>query len=609
MAPTERDTYAAYVDDANEDTGSSIEGTRKYALSDEMPPPRHPPNVGRIVTDHPQGPSRRSASSSNRASFAESDSARSSNKGSDKPRDPEARREKTRPADSRRTSQQYESDREKEHQRRRHERKSREADGRRSQEHSPKESSNSKKTRPSVEHGPPPPHPMSRGVSDEYPRYVYQQQHRPRAASRSATYDASQPLPPHGPPGGMPWHHPHFPPGHFHPGPPGPPMPYPPPMHDMSPRGMPPPSPIGMPPPNYFPAPPHPAYNDHLKARFDSRPPSAMGALGGPERLPPGYAPDEYGDESAPTVSRRPSRASRGEHDRQHDRQKMPPPDRIPQRTMSAAPQHSAYRPPPGRPQVRQNPPRSSANRHSLSFGDDYDYEEYDPSHDLFQDASPEPSYRQRRYEEAARPRRGSQIYEEVDIIPAGRRNRRPSVYAPGGLGRVSGGKYAAQYADAKIRDAQDYQDAVTGGPKTPLTAEMLHKATRGNPGSQSTRSSGSRDDSEYRRSCTTGITRSSSGNGAEDVTIKVGNAVFTVQGGAEITLSSRGQPQIRSGSDRSSTVYQIEDGREHDREPPRMTLPHRIRAPSHSESRSRGYIGNATYSPYEQVYADGNYL
>ena len=171
------------------------------------------------------------------------------------------------------------------------------------------------------------------------------------------------------------------------------------------------------------------------------------------------------------------------------------------------------------------------------------------------------------------------------------------------------GPKYEAQYADKKIRDAQDYQDAITGGPKMPLTAELLHKATRGNPPSQSTRSSGSRDDSEFRRSYTTGITRSSSGTGTEDVTIKVGGAVFTVQGGAEITFSSRGQPQARNGSERSSTVYQIEDGRDHERErePPRMTLPHRTRAPSHSESRPRGYISG--YAPYEQSYAEQNYI
>ncbi|KAJ3474483.1 hypothetical protein NLG97_g9825 [Lecanicillium saksenae] len=208
-----------------------------------------------------------------------------------------------------------------------------------------------------------------------------------------------------------------------------------------------------------------------------------------------------------------------------------------------------------------------------------------------------------------ARPRRGSQIYESVDIIPAGPAvsgNRRAS-----SVRRSTPGCRQTRpiHADSKIRDAQDYQDAITGGPKTPLTAEMLHKATRGNPGSQSTRSSGSRDDSEYRRSYTTGITRSSSGNGSEDVTIKVGGAVLTVQGGAEITLSSRGQPQIRSGSDRSSTVYQIEDGRDQEREPPRMTLPHRIRAPSQSDQRPRGYI-SGTYSPYEQMYAEGgNYV
>lgn len=592
MAPAEQGSFAAYVDDANEDTGSSIEGTRIYAVADDMPPHKNRPNVGsRLMTD-PSGKPR-----SKRASLAESDSTRSSNKSSDK------NRERTRPAESRRASQQYESDREREHQRARQERKARESEGRRSHGHSPKESS--KKTRPTIQHGPP--HPMPRGVSDEYPRYAYQQPAasfaRPRPASRSATYYDGQPFPP--PPAGMAWHHPPpFPPGHFPPGPPGHPRHYPP-MHDISPRGMPPPSPMGMAPPGYFPGPPQPGYGDHLKARFESRPPSAMGALGGPERFPPGYSPDEYGDESAPNVMRRPSHPSRGES----DRRMMPPPDRIPQRTMSAAPQHSGpYRPPAGRPQISQHPRRPSVNRHSACFADEYDDEEYDPSHGRFQDMSPEPSYRQRRYVDPTRSRRGSQAYESVDIIPASRRARRASAY--GAPPRAAAAKYEAQYAASKMMDAQKYQDAVTGGPKMPLTAEMLQKATRGNPGSQSTRSSGSRDDSEYRRSYTTGITRSSSGNGTQDVTIKVGDAEFKVQSGTEFTFTSKGgQQQIRSSSDKSSTVYQLEDGRDHERELPRMTLPHRIRAPSQSGQRPRGYTSGA-YAPYEHMYAEGgNYI
>ncbi|ATY59038.1 hypothetical protein A9K55_003016 [Cordyceps militaris] len=601
MAP-ERGTYAAYCEDANEDTGSSVEGTRNYALHDEMPPPKNRPNVGtRIMTG-----------SSKRASLNESDTVRSSAKSH---RDSDARRDRPRPADPRRSSQQYDdSDREREHQRIRQERKIRESDARRSHGHSPKESS--KKTRPTVQHGPP--LPIPRGVADEFPRYAYQQpavsSSRPRPASRSATYYDGQPYPPP-PPAGMVWHHPPFPPGHFppgplvhpgHPGHPGHPMHFPPPMHDMPPRGMPPPSPMGMVPPGYFVGPPHPGYSDHLKARFEARPPSAMGALGGPERVPPGYSPDEYGDETAAHVMRRPSRPSRGE-----DRRMMPPPERMPQRAMSAAPQHSGpYRPPPGRPQVSQQPRRPSVNRHSVSFGDD-DYDDYEASNELFQDLSPEPSYRQRRYAEPARPRRGSRVYESVDIIPAGRRNRKVPAYgdvAYSGPPRAAA-KYETRYADAKIQDAQDYQDAVTG-PKTPLTTEMLQKATRGNTGSQSTRSSGSRDDSEYRRSYTTGITRSSSGNGTEEVTIKFGEAELKFRGGADFTFNSRPQPpQIRSGSDKSSTVYQLEDGREQEREPPRMTtLPHRTRAPSHSEYRPRGYP-SGTYSPYEHYAEPGSYI
>lgn len=258
------------------------------------------------------------------------------------------------------------------------------------------------------------------------------------------------------------------------------------------------------------------------------------------------------------------------------------------------------YPPNAPRPQVRQSASRPPAtHRRSVGFADEYEYHDYDSSHARFQDISPEPAYDRRRYVEVPRQSRGSQLYsEKCDVIPASRRGRRASMYGTGALG-PGGVSFEQEY---KYSDAMAYQNAINGGPTTPLTAESLRKATRV-PSSRSTRSSGSRDESEHRRSYTTGITRSSSGNG-KDVTIKVDGAILTVPAGAEITLSSRPSGS-RSGSDRASTVYQLEDGRGRSE---RLALPHRSRAPSQSDSHGRGYMPNV-YSQYEQGYTDGNYI
>ncbi|KAI1130826.1 hypothetical protein F5Y10DRAFT_103409 [Nemania abortiva] len=70
-----------------------------------------------------------------------------------------------------------------------------------------------------------------------------------------------------------------------------------------------------------------------------------------------------------------------------------------------------------------------------------------------------------------------------------------------------------------KMRNASRYQDNIGDGLSSALTADALRKAKTGGS-SRSTRSSASRDESEYKNSATTHTARSSSGE--DDITIKV---------------------------------------------------------------------------------------
>lgn len=250
----------------------------------------------------------------------------------------------------------------------------------------------------------------------------------------------------------------------------------------------------------------------------------------------------------------------------------MPPP----QRPASARPTTLAFRPPPTTPA-----------RRSVAF-DDADLA---GDSDLFRDISPQvtkynyspPETLQRR----RRPSIGatSASYDTGHYrteVASSRPSRRHSYL--GGQSVSSGSGY-----EDKLRQATAYQNEVDGGPSLPLTAESLRKATKNGGSSRSTRSSGSHDESEYRRSATTRTTRSS-GNGIndEDVTIKVkgqallkvGGAEMQCQDGAEINIS-RG-PAGYGGSDKSSYI-DIEDRRS------RMERPQaRIRSSSQAGSYSR---------------------
>jgi len=110
-----------------------------------------------------------------------------------------------------------------------------------------------------------------------------------------------------------------------------------------------------------------------------------------------------------------------------------------------------------------------------------------------------------------------------------------------------------------KLNMAASYQEDVAG-PSVPLTAEVLKRQQRRHAGSsRSTKSSASRDESDYKKSATTRTTRSGSGNGQDDenVTIKVTGQARVMVGGAQIDCGGgeieikRNQNRIQSGSER----------------------------------------------------------
>ncbi|KAF4986682.1 hypothetical protein FGRMN_10719 [Fusarium graminum] len=404
----------------------------------------------------------------------------------------------------------------------------------------------------------------------------------------------------------------------------------------------------------------------HLRNRFE-RPASSMGfRQQQPSPSNVSYTQDEYEEEeqAEPRLLRRASRSKRPQQN-EEDRRRMPPPENIPRPKSAMPPPTTPFRPPPQtltrqKTRTPSRPPPSSRSR--VGFADQgYDEDEYADSPGLFTD-SPEANFdrrtalsrtrrdsliyehrgvdivpaRNRRgsvaYEHhgadlvPARNRRGSVAYEQhgADIVPA--RNRRGSVaYEQRGIDimpartrrdsfydhdRSPGGGGASLEDEEKYLDAMRYQDDMNGGPAMPLTAETLRKASNPRLGGGSSRSSGSHDDSEYKRSNTTGLTRSSSSD-TDNVTIKVsGSAVVRVSGaeiecgdGGEITFS-RPNGSSRVGSDRASSYYQLEDVRSRVEQ---KALPYRPHTPSRSDSHHRGYSGN--HAPYDPSFAMDDYI
>lgn len=641
-----------YVEDVDEEIGSTIglESTRRYARSDyarsEAPrsPERSNTSKPRNDRDYTDSESEESASSLSSASYSDDEThtppkrekmrpvanpQRPMHPGREPRRDPREPRDPRGPREVRdRQRKPREDD---EPRRMRPEPKDRDA-------RAPREPRGPKKTRPG-----PPKHAASqpvvnqagyrRGQFEDPAAYGVQQPaasaQRPRAHTRPASYYAGQPPPqPHPldtwngppPPFGMPGFQPppmFSPLGH---GPPGGP-----PMHP----NMPPQSPMGMPPPgSFFPfdgpmGPPGPYGPPGLPPpgeqpgqRFDGRPLSAIG-FGAPQEALE-YFPEEYDgyvEEPSQKVARRPSRPKK--QPMPEERKKMPPPDYAPKRTQSARPTAGAYKPPmapreplrehmrdqreraQSRPAQQRPPP---AHRRSVGFVDTHGFEDDEylgDEVDLYQEVSPN-----QRRNALTRPRRSQSVaYDQngYDIVPAGNRGRRGSMYGPGPHDSFGG---ASLEEDNRYFDALRYQEDVSGNTPMPLTAESLRKASKRGElaSSRSTRSSGSHDESDYRRSHTTGHTTQSSA-AHDDFTIKVsGQAVVKMPGaqiecdGGEITFSSgrngasgSGPPGAsRAGSDKESTIYQLDDARSSRMD--RKALPHRPRATSQSDVHSRIY-------------------
>ncbi|CEI65680.1 hypothetical protein FVEN_g8935 [Fusarium venenatum] len=643
-----------YVEDAEEDSETSVlEGirdTRRYAVSEApgpaSPPPKERPNTGKSRGEHRRHTSRRQVTPP------------SDDYSDEEPRPPPRREERSR-RDHEREREREQQREQRDKDRRRKERKQKEAaelqqrkvraeakqqaqaQAQAQAQQAPREREGKPARRPrptSLSHTRTEPviQQYRRGRVEDPSCYGVQQPAvsgmRPRAQTRPHSYYPGQPAPPISNAG---WHHhqhsqPSFPVGSF----PGP-SPYFPGASSPSVSGIPPsPSPVGGGPPGFFDMPSSQA-SAHLRNRFE-RPASSMGfRQDQPSPSNIGYPQDEYEVEEQqpepPRPLRRASRSSRKPPPQQieDDRRRMPPPDSIPRPKSAMPSQTTPFRAPPQtltrqKTRTPSRPPPSSRSRVGFADQQGYDDEDFTESPGLFAD-SPEANF-DRRTALTSRPRRSSVAYEGygADIIPA-RSTRRGSVaYERGGIDIIparntrrdsfydydqydSGG---ASLDEDKYLDAMKYQDDINGGPAMPLTAAALRKASNPRLGGGSSRSSGSHDDSEYKRSNTTGLTRSSSSD-TDNVTIKVsGSAVVRVSGaeiecgdGGEITFS-RPTAGSRLGSDRASSYYQLEDVQSRVE---RKALPYRPHTPSRSDSHHRGYSGN--HAPYDPSLTMDDYI
>ncbi|KAI0805545.1 hypothetical protein GGR55DRAFT_263561 [Xylaria sp. FL0064] len=407
---------------------------------------------------------------------------------------------------------------------------------------------------------------------------------RPRARTRPESY-YGQPIPRQPPPrppiSGSPF---------FQPPPPG-----------MVPPSFPPPSwqapfpgPGPMPPPM---APPLAPVDHHfpprdLAMRF-RRPSSSMGFR---------QASNPYEYEASPerSVARRASisRKVSKEAKEHEDRKRMPPPP--PPRPKSTRPERLERLERPERSERTERPerivlrpqPSLNSNRKSVVFDDD----DLDTDNSLYQNvlrrgsgveygSSPFKNRRQSfdatesvfNYEDDEDDEDdGYEYYYEEDLPRSRSRSRRRSTIG----------------IEDKMRDASRYQDNMGGGPTSALTAEALRKVKAG--GSRgSTRSSISRDESEYKHSATTHTTRSSSGE--DDITIKVSAGCVVEVGNVKIHSTEGGEVSVgrtgtsRAGSDRGTSIYGDE----------RRIRSDRSRGRSSSQSAyTRGLPAPGSYTP-----------
>lgn len=331
-----------------------------------------------------------------------------------------------------------------------------------------------------------------------------------------------------------------------------------------------------------------------LESRFESlsigggRPASSMGHR--QTRYDDGRHDQENRTPSG-AIQRRPSNknSKREEHARLEDRMRMPPP---PPRPHSTAPRHistAPFRPPSRGPSDAQHNPftprtPTSAELEPFNYGTDHSRSGRRPSVSTRRPISQDYG-----------------VYHTEVATTKPDRNRRNSYY---------GGIAAENKMQDRMAQAHAYQHAREGEPAAPLTAEALRKAekrSRPAPSSHSTRSSASREESDFvQRSATTRTTRYS--DEGDDFTVRVvgpatlrmGGAELQCKDGAELNISRGGGVAIGEGSDRSSYIDPSDDRRIS--RPARPSTSYRPRASSQAGTFSRaGYDG---YSEYDRSQA-----
>ncbi|KAI8962204.1 hypothetical protein F5Y11DRAFT_201005 [Daldinia sp. FL1419] len=363
----------------------------------------------------------------------------------------------------------------------------------------------------------------------------------------------------------------------------------PPPPHSMHmpppPQAFPPPPWMGPPPPSMAHALVHqpipsPTYselnppNRDLASRF-RRPQSAMG-------FQPPPPSSDYEPPKEKALTRRTSVSSRKVSKNHEERERVPPP-----RPASTQPprERLVLRPPP--------PSHTASRRKSVGFEDD-DLIDTDPA--MYKAvARREVEYGSGALPTISRQRRQSFDAESVfdlepyDMEPAPR-GRRNSFY---------------NFED-KVRDASRYQEDVSGGGGPPLTAEALRRV-KNDGSSRSTRSSASRDESDYKQSATTRTTRSN--NGDDDITIKlpmgavieVGNTKIHCKDGGDINIGRGNGTSRAGGSDPPASNYGDDRKSRADRSVART----RASSQAGSYSRTRHNTAPPLYAPPSSYYDD----
>ncbi|KAI0881145.1 uncharacterized protein GGS22DRAFT_76351 [Annulohypoxylon maeteangense] len=338
--------------------------------------------------------------------------------------------------------------------------------------------------------------------------------------------------------------------------------------------GPPPPTPMGhalvhqpIPSPSSYgePLPP----NRDLASRF-GRPQSAMGFQPPPKAL-------DYEPVKEKALTRRGSTARKISKD-YDDRHRMPPPARP-----------ASTQPNPNRLVIRPTqsshaapPSQAASRRKSVGFTEggftEGELRGGDPS--MYKAVT----RREVEYGTGALPPRPRpQSYDTESIYDMGNYELEPA---------TRGRRSSFYNFEEKVRDASRYQEDVSGGNAPPLTAEALRRVKNGGS-SRSTRSTASRDESDYKQSATTRTTRS--GSGDDDITIKlpmgavieVGNTKIHCKDGGNMNIG-RGNGTSRAGGSDHAAPSNYSDERS-ERKSRADRSERRTRTGSYSRTRSTG--------------------